>query len=206
MADNDLLSVINLESLGSHLLFGPIEQEVVKSAIEFIILENHLKQNEIISLFINTPGGAVSDGFALIDLMSISRIPIRTFGLGMVASMGVHIICTGTKGQRCITRNAEIMAHQFFSGTEGKHHELIAASRAAMYTEAILIRHLIKHTAMSETQIKDVLFSPTDRYLTPAECKKYGIIDIIIDEMPEDFSLANFFMPSVVKKKTSKTK
>ena len=193
-------SDISLETFGSHLLFGDIDNDSIKDAVEFIVKANNLKMPaEVLTLYINSPGGTMTDGFGLIDIMQLSRLPIRTFGLGVIASMGVYIICAGSKGKRSMSRNTEVMAHQFSAGFEGKHHELVSINRAMQYAEALTIRHFLKFSNMDEKQIKDILFSPTDRFLTPAECKKLGLIDTIVDELPEDMDLVNFFSQPTAK-------
>ena len=128
-------------------------------------------------MLVNSPGGSVSDGFALIDVMGTSRVDIATVGIGQVASMGVLIISAGTKGKRVITKNTEIMAHQFSTMVYGKYHELVASQKYHEKLEKTFIKHFLRHTKMSEKQIKDIMFSPTDRWLTPKEAKKYGICD-----------------------------
>lgn len=187
---------ISLQSTGAHLLFGDIDTQSIKETIEFIIKANRIcKCADQLTLFINTPGGSLSDGFALIDVMQISRLPVKTFGLGMIMSMGVYILAAGHKGSRAITRNTDIMAHQFWAGAEGKHHELMAMTKVYQYAELQTIRHFKNHSTMSEKQIRDILFSPTDRYLTPAEAKKLGLVDVVVDQMPEDAAVSDFFIP-----------
>lgn len=177
---------ISIESLGSHLLFGEINEETIKSAIEFIIKCNKLYADERdLSLFINSTGGNVSDGFALIDMMNISRLNVKTIGLGNIMSMGVLLLAAGTPGKRIITKNCQVMAHQFSSGVEGKFHEVLAAHKADLYLEQQFLTHFKNCTKMTEKQIKDILLGPSDRWLTPIECKKYGIVDHIVDQIPK---------------------
>jgi len=179
---------ISLESLGGHLLFGDIDVETVRGAITFILKASHLgNASDAITFFINTGGGSCADGFALIDVMTVSRLKIQTVGMGTVASMGVLIAAAGTKGSRIMTRNTEVMAHQFSGYYEGKFHELMAASKANAYLEHQFVEHFKRHSSMNEKTIRDVMFGPSDRWLTPAECKKYGLVDTIVDELP-DFS------------------
>ena len=177
---------ISIESLGAHLVFGDIDEESMKAASTFILKANQLftPQREL-TLFINTNGGYCADGFALIDLMSVSRLPIKTVGMGNVISMGVLIACSGTHGMRYMTRNTQVMAHQFSGGTHGKFHELMADFKADLYLKNLFLQHFLRHTKMEEKQIEDVLFGPSDRWLTPAECKKFGIVDHVVDELPE---------------------
>lgn len=175
---------ISLESLGCHLIFGEVNEDSMKDAITFILKSNQLNHQDEVTLFINSMGGNCTDGFALIDLMDISRLPVRTIASGSICSMGVLIACAGYKGRRVMTRNTEVMAHQFAWYSEGKYHELMSQHKAQEYLAHQFLQHFSRHSTMSTPQIKDVLFGPSDRWLTPQECKKFGLVDIIIDELP----------------------
>lgn len=175
---------ISLESLGGHAIFGDIDENTIKDACTFIIKANQLFKDKDISLFINTQGGSAYDTFALVDLMQISKLPIRTIGLGSIMSAGVLIMCAGTKGRRVMTKNTTIMAHQFSGGSAGKFHELMQNYQADVYMKNQFITHFSNHTNMKKRQIEDILFGASDRYLTPTECKKFGLCDQIIDELP----------------------
>lgn len=183
---------ISIESLGAHVLFGEVDEMSMKDASVFILKANQLFVNKELTLFINTCGGACSDGFALIDLMQISRLPIKTVGLGNIMSMGVYILAAGTHGRRTLTRNTSVMAHQFSGGGgTGKYHELMQDHKANEYLRMQTLEHFKRHTKMTPKQIEDILFGASDRYLTPAECKKFGICDHVVDELPDfniDFS------------------
>lgn len=199
--DSDLLDFheISLETLGAHLFFGDVDTDSVKSAINFVLKSNMLfRDDRDLCLCLNTVGGSCYDGFALIDMMSVSRLPVRTIGIGNIMSMGVLLLSAGTPGKRVITKNTQVMAHQFYSGGEGKFHELVSAHRAEMYLEQQFLHHFLKHSTMNEKKIRDVMFSPTDRWLTPTECKRFGLVDHVIDELP-DFSLGLAEPPSVKK-------
>lgn len=176
---------ISLESMRMHLIFGDIEPANMKDAVTFVLKANHL-YNQAVTLYINSAGGCTPSGFALIDVMDVSRLPVRTVATGQIKSMGVLIASAGTKGQRVMTRNCEVMAHQYSWGFDAvKFHELVAHRAAQDYSAHQFLQHFKRHSTMSETQIKDVMFSPSDRWLTPKECKKYGLVDTLIDELPQ---------------------
>lgn len=178
------LDGISLNTLGAHLLFGEVNTTSVYQAVNFIIKSNFVFDHDTqLTMIVNSPGGSVSDGFALIDVMETSRLDITTVGIGQVASMGVLIVSAGTKGKRVITKNTEIMAHQFSTMVYGKYHELVASQKYHEQLEKMFIKHFMKHTTMTEKQVKDIMFSPTDRWLTPAEAKKYGICDEVREHM-----------------------
>ncbi len=177
---------ISIESLGAHVLFGQVDENSMREATIFILKANQIfKPSREITIFLNTLGGNCYDGFAFIDVMEISRNPIKTVGLGNIVSMGVLILAAGNKGSRIMTRNTQVMAHQFSGGTTGKFHEIMADYKAELYLKQQFIEHFKRHTKMTEKQIGDILFGPSDRWLSPKECKKYGLVDQIVDELPQ---------------------
>jgi ATP-dependent Clp protease protease subunit len=175
---------VSLESLGVHMLFGEVDGTTMKEAVNFVLKANMLFRDDI-TLVLNTVGGETSEGFALVDVMEASRLNIRTLGMGNIISMGMLLICAGSKGKRVMLKNTCAMAHQFSGYTDGKFHELISTHKSMLYLRQQFLTHFSRHTKMTEKQITEVMFGPTDRYLTPSECKKFGIIDHIVDELPE---------------------
>lgn len=180
--------MISMQSLGAYMLFGGIDQHVSADACEFIIKANILQASDgPLTFLINSEGGHVNDGFAIIDVMETSRLPVQTVGTGLIASMALLILAAGSKGTRTLTKNTEIMAHQWMGGMEGKFHELMAVTSEHLRLKQLFVDHFMRHSTMSEKQINDVLFSPSDRWLTPKECLKYGLIDRVTDylDIPE---------------------
>lgn len=179
----------SLESMGCHMFFGAVDTETSRAACDFILKSNLLRSSpDPLTMFINTCGGECHEAFAVIDLMESSRLPIATVGTGTIMSMGVLLMSAGTKGLRTLTKNAEVMAHQFEGYMAGKQHELIAIQTAYGLLEARFIRHFLRHSRMSEKQIRDVLFSPSDRYLTPTECRRFGLCDQVVEHFDEPIS------------------
>jgi len=172
----------SIQALGSHMLFGETSESTSLFAIEFLLKANMLLPDSyVLNLFINSPGGHVTDGFAIIDVMETSRLPIQTVGVGLIASMALLILAAGTKGRRVLTKNSAIMAHQFYSYLEGKHHELVAGQKRHVQLEHQFVKYFMTHSTMTEKQIKDILLAPSDRWLTPQECKKFGLCDVVAD-------------------------
>ena len=172
--------MLGLGSLGSHMMFGEIDEDRSYGAVEFILKANLLfDDSQDLTLFVNSPGGSVSDGWSIIDCMETSRLDIQTVGMGLVASMGLLVTSAGTKGKRVLTKNSEIMAHQFHSAIYGKYHDLVATQKFHERLEKQFLEHFKRHSSMTEKQIKDVLFSPSDRWLTAHEAKKFGLCDVV---------------------------
>lgn len=159
------------------------DSTTTKPVISTIIEKNLLPQNERpkeITLVINSPGGEVHSAFALIDTMKGSAIPVKTVGLGMIASCGLLTFMSGTKGRRVITPNTSILSHQYSWGSAGKEHELFARVREFELSTERMIEHYKKCTGLSEKKIREILLPPEDKWLSAKEAVKYGIADKIV--------------------------
>ena len=152
---------------------------VINTIIEKNLLSNSARPNEL-TLIINSPGGQVHSAFALIDTMKGSAIPVKTVGLGMIASCGLLTFMSGTKGRRVITPNTSILSHQYSWGSGGKEHELFARVREFELSTKRMIEHYKKCTGLSEKKVRDILLPPEDRWLSAKEAVKYGIADKIV--------------------------
>ena len=185
MAQEQTVSIdsMSLSMLGTFMLFDEIDEDSSKATCEFILKSNLIFDvNFPLIIFLNSPGGSVSDGFAIIDTMLTSRIPIQTIAIGEVASMGAAIFATGKKGLRLMTRNSTMMTHQFSTMVYGKTHELMAVRKHHDIVSKKFIGHFKRHSKMSEKQIRDILLRESDTYLEPKECLKYGLCDKIVEE------------------------
>ena len=170
----------NLQEAGYHLMMEDIDAGSCKSAIEFILennFNNEVKKPKELNLIICSPGGDLSAAFALIDVMRGSSIPIKTTGLGMIASAGLLIFISGTKGKRLLTPNTSILSHQFTWGSFGKEHELFAAVKEFDLTTKRMIKHYKKCTGLSDKDIRQYLLPPQDVWLSAPEALKLGICD-----------------------------
>lgn len=163
-----------------HFLTGDIEEENIKSAIQWIVYENmNASDNLPLSLYINSVGGDLEHAFALIDIMRNSKRTIRTFGIGSICSAAFLIFAAGTKGQRYIAKNTSIMCHQFASELNGKYHDMKAYVRETELTNAKMQRHLKECTGLDSRSVKTKLLPPSDVWFTPEELLELGVADII---------------------------
>jgi len=161
----------------------PFTSESTKPVINTIIEKNLMPNSERpkeITLVINSPGGSVHAAFALIDTMKGSAIPIKTVGLGLIASCGVLTFMAGTKGKRLITPNTSILSHQYSWGSQGKEHELFARVREYELSTERMIEHYKKCTGLNEKKIREVLLPPQDVWLSAKDAVKYGIADKVV--------------------------
>ena len=169
---------ISLDKSGIYLLMGSINEDTCKPVIEWI-LKNELLDDpwSEMKLFINSPGGNLSDAFALIDVMRGATAKISTVGIGEISSAGLIIFMSGAKGHRLLTPNTAILSHQFSWGAWGKEHELFAAQKGYDITTDMMINHYKKCTGLSIKKIREYLLPPEDRWLTAKEALKLGICD-----------------------------
>ncbi|WP_419883230.1 ATP-dependent Clp endopeptidase proteolytic subunit ClpP [Peribacillus sp. B-H-3] len=134
-----------------------------------------------ITIFINSPGGSTSAGFAIYDTMQYIKPDIRTICTGMAASFGAMLLLAGTKGKRCALPNSEIMIHQPLGGVKGQATEIeISANRILK-----LKKHINKIISERTGQQEEKVAHDTDRdyFMTAEEAMKYGIIDEIIKKI-----------------------
>jgi ATP-dependent Clp protease, protease subunit len=180
------LDNVSLTSMGVYMLFDEIDEQSSKTTCDFLLKANLLfPSDNTITIFINSPGGSVTDGWAIIDVMETSHVGIQTVGIGEIASMGALIFVAGNKGKRILSRNSYMMTHQFAGYLYGKAHEMVAARKFHDKLEAQFIRHFVKHTNMTEKQVRDILLRESDTWLEPKEALKFGMCDIVSDPWKE---------------------
>ena len=164
------------------LMMEEITLASCKQAIEWIFEANFSEERpDMLNLIVCSPGGDLNAAFALVDTMRGSAIPIRTIGLGQIASAGLMIFISGSPGQRILTPNTSILSHQYSWGAFGKEHELFAQIKEFDLTTKRMIAHYKKCTGLKEEQIREFLLPPQDVWLSAAEAKKHGICDDVKD-------------------------
>lgn len=164
------------------LMMEEISLATCKSAVEWILEANFTEERpEMLNLIITSPGGDLNAAFALIDVMRGSAIPVRTIGLGQIASAGLMIFIAGEKGQRILTPNTSILSHQYSWGAIGKEHELFAQIKEFDLTTKKVIDHYKRSTGLADKKIREVLLPPQDVWLSPIEAKKLGLCDDVKD-------------------------
>ncbi|MFI8496222.1 ATP-dependent Clp endopeptidase proteolytic subunit ClpP [Peribacillus butanolivorans] len=131
-----------------------------------------------ITIFINSPGGSTSAGFAIYDTMQYIKPDIRTVCTGMAASFGAMLLLAGTKGKRCALPNSEIMLHQPLGGARGQATEIEISARRILKLKDHINQIISERTGQPiEKVAKD---TDRDYFLSANEAKEYGIIDEII--------------------------
>lgn len=147
---------------------------------QLLFLESEDPDKEI-DLYINSPGGSITDGMAIVDTMNYIKCPVSTICVGMAASMGSVLLASGEKGKRFATPNSEILIHQplISGGLAGQTTEIKIHADHMVKTREKLNKLLSEKTGQSLEQIeKD---TERDHYMTAQEALDYGLIDEIID-------------------------
>jgi ATP-dependent Clp protease protease subunit len=168
---------------GIMVLMGEVNEANVKPVIEWILHENFVrkKKRKELLLMVNSDGGSLADAFALIDVMRTSAIPVKTVGLGMIASAGLCIFIAGEPGRRVLTPNTSILSHQFAWHSAGKAHELFATVKEFELTQQRMVELYVQCTGLDQDTIRQVLLPPQDVYLTASEALTYHICDAVSD-------------------------
>jgi len=165
-----------------HFINGELDENSTKEAIKWLVYENLEKNKEkILTLYINSCGGNLTDTFGLIDIMRRSNYVIRTIGIGNVMSAAFILFSCGTKGQRFIAKNTSIMCHQFAESRDNsKYHDIKAQMKETEYCNNRMIEILMETTGLPATKIKSKLLPPSDVYLTAEELIEFNVADHIL--------------------------
>ena len=131
-----------------------------------------------ISLYINSPGGSVSAGFAIYDTMQYIKCDVSTICMGMAASMGAFLLSSGAKGKRIALPNSTIMIHQPLGGAQGQATEIKIVADHILKTREKLNKILSENTGKSIEQI--ALDTERDNYLSAQEAMEYGLVDKVL--------------------------
>ena len=156
---------------------GEINDSLANQVVASLLYLDSLSHDDI-SLYINSPGGSVTAGFAIYDTMNFIKSDVATICLGIAASMGAFLLSSGEKSKRYALPNADIMIHQPLGGTEGKENDIKIVAERIILLKKKLNKILAKNTCQSIKKIeKD---TERDYYLSAKEAKEYGLIDFVI--------------------------
>ncbi len=170
------------------MLGMPINDQMANVVIAQLLFLEREDPDKDISLYIHCPGGIISAGLAIYDTMQLIRPDVSTICVGLAASMGTILLCSGAEGKRYALPNSTIHLHQAIGGAQGYATDIEIAAREIMRVQEVLRDILVKHTG----QAKEKITHDTDRdfYLNPEQAVEYGIIDEILvkpsKEAPKD--------------------
>ena len=154
---------------------NPHTANLVVAQLLFLAHEDPKKD---IKLYINSPGGSVYDGLAIIDTMNFIEPDVQTIGIGLQASMGAMLLSCGAKGKRFVLPNSRIMIHQPSSGTEGKITDQEIALKEGIFLKKRLAEIFAKNTGKDIKQVEKDM--DRDNWMSAEEAKAYGIVDEIV--------------------------
>lgn len=159
------------------ILTGEIDDSMSSTICAQLLYLSSLN-NDPILMYINSPGGSVSAGLAIYDIMNYITCEVSTICMGICASMAAVILSAGEKGKRSALSNSEIMIHQPLGGMQGQAKDMEIAAQHMIQIKHRLYQILCKHTGQTE----DVILKDCDRdyYMSAIEAQNYGIIDTII--------------------------
>ena len=158
-------------------LVGPVNDNLSSLiSAQLLFLESENPEKEI-SLYINTPGGVVTDGLAIYDTMQFIQSPVSTLCFGQAASMGSFLLAAGEKGKRFALPNSRIMVHQPSAGFKGQATDIEIHAKEVLSMKANLNKLYSKHTSQTVEAIEEAL--ERDNFMSPEDALKFGIIDEI---------------------------
>jgi len=163
------------------LLGSPVSDDIANAIVAqmlFLEMENPEKD---ISIYINSPGGSVTAGMAIYDIMQFVKCDVSTVCIGMAASMGALLLAAGTKGKRYVLPHSRVLIHQpliMGGGIQGQASDIEIHAKEIIKTKNRLTEILVKHTG----QKFDAVISATDRdnYMTAEEAKDFGLVDEVV--------------------------
>ena len=136
-----------------------------------------------ISIYINSPGGSVSAGLAIYDMMQYVPNDVATYAMGLAASMGQFLLCAGAKGKRYAMPHAQVMLHQPHGGIGGTASDIKIQAEQILYLKRILAERTAMHTGQSVEQVE--ADSDRDRWFTADQAKEYGFVDHVVRSATE---------------------
>ena len=161
------------------MLGSQIDDNVANSIVSQLLFLQAQDSEKDIYLYINSPGGSVTAGFAIYDTSQHIKPDVQTICIGMAASMGSFLLAAGAKGKRFALPNAEVMIHQPLGGAQGQATEIEIAANHILKTREKLNRILSERTGQSIEKIQQD--TDRDNFLTAAEAKEYGLIDEVME-------------------------
>ena len=158
-------------------LVGPVNDHMASLiSAQLLFLESENPEKEMF-LYINSPGGVVSDGLAIYDTMQFIQSPVSTLCFGLAASMGSFLLAAGEKGKRFALPNSRIMVHQPSAGFRGQATDIEIHAKEILDQKANLNQLYANHTGQPVEKIEEAL--ERDNFMSPDDAKTFGIIDDI---------------------------
>ena len=160
------------------MLSGEVNDQMANSVIAQLLFLDAQDSEKDIYLYINSPGGVITSGLAMLDTMNFIKSDVQTIAIGMAASMASVLLAGGTKGKRFALPNSTILIHQPSGGAQGQQTEIEIAAEEILKTRKKMNQILADATGQTVEQIKKD--TERDHYRSAQEAKDYGLIDDIL--------------------------
>jgi ATP-dependent Clp protease, protease subunit len=161
-------------------LVGPVNDQIANLVCAQLLFLESENPDKDIFLYINSPGGSVSAGLSIFDTMNFIKPEVSTTCMGIAASMGSFLLMAGAKGKRVALPNSRIMIHQPSGGAQGQASDIEIQAREILKTREQLNRIYAERTGQPVDKIEADM--ERDTWLSPAEAKEYGLIDMVLDK------------------------
>ncbi|CXI00593.1 ATP-dependent Clp protease proteolytic subunit, putative [Plasmodium berghei] len=159
-------------------LTDEINKKTSDELIKQLLYLDNINHNDI-KIYINSPGGSINEGLAILDIFNYIKSDIQTISFGLVASMASVILASGKKGKRKSFPNCRIMIHQPLGNAYGHPHDIEIQTKEILYLKKLLYYYLSKFTNKNEETIEK--HSDRDYYMNAYEAKEYGIVDEVVE-------------------------
>lgn len=160
------------------MLSGEINDQMANSTIAQLLFLDAQDNTKDISLYINSPGGVITSGLAIMDTMNFIKSDVSTIAIGMAASMASVLLASGTKGKRFALPNSTVLIHQPLGGAQGQQTDIQIAANEIMKSRKKI--NNILHETTGQPMEKIQKDTDRDNYMTAQEAKDYGLIDEIM--------------------------
>ena len=160
------------------MLDGEVTSESASLCVAQLLYLSAKDDAKDINMYINSPGGSVSAGLAIIDTMNLIPNDVNTIATGLAASMGAMILLSGTKGKRNALPHAEVMIHQPLGGAQGQASDIAIRANHILRTRETLYSMMSDATGKDIDEITEAC--ERDNFLTAEEARDFGLIDHII--------------------------
>jgi ATP-dependent Clp protease protease subunit len=166
------------------ILGTQINDQVANVIVAQLLFLEREDPDKDIQLFINSPGGVIASGLAILDTMNLIKPDVSTICVGMTASMATVLLAAGAKGKRFALPNSTIHMHQALGGAQGQASDIVIAAREIMRLQDLIRGILVERTG----QTLEKIIHDTDRdfYLNPQQAVEYGLIDEILTKPEEE--------------------
>ena len=157
---------------------GEVEDGMANSVIAQLLFLQAEDPKKEVSMYINSPGGSVTAGLAILDTMKMIKCPVATYCIGQAASMGAILLAAGEKGHRHALPNSRIMIHQPWGGAQGKASDIEITAREILRLKDVLNGILAEASGKSIEEVKQD--TDRDHFMSADEAKVWGIVDKVL--------------------------